>query len=79
MLYEFPRSISADSTIEPLNISFTWCARLFEAYQVRPEFLQVLLAFGNEPLRAEACSASNAYIPTWDDGCKQWETWIDRL
>lgn len=61
-------SISADSTIEPLNISFTWCARLFEAYQVRPEFLQVLLAFGNEPLRAEACSASNAYFPTWDNG-----------
>ncbi|KAF3771210.1 hypothetical protein M406DRAFT_326601 [Cryphonectria parasitica EP155] len=64
-------SISANSTIEPLNISPFWMAILLESYHVRFEFLQVLLAFGDEPQHTEACNGNDAFYETENQGSKR--------
>ncbi|KAJ0376807.1 hypothetical protein COL26b_004859 [Colletotrichum chrysophilum] len=54
-------------TINPLRITSPLAARLFDKYQVRAEFLRVLLSFGDEPHLSEAGSANSIFLPQGND------------
>ncbi|KAF4780113.1 hypothetical protein HER10_EVM0009457 [Colletotrichum scovillei] len=60
-------SISSARTINPLRITSSIAGRLFDRYQVRAEFLRVLLSFGDEPHQSEAGSANSTFVPQGDD------------
>lgn len=53
-------SIQSDNTISPLNISSSLTETIFETYSIRPDFLRILLSFGDEPHIAEARSSNHA-------------------
>lgn len=50
-------------------MSPAWVARLLEAFHVDAHFLQVMLAFGDEPHHSEACNGYNWFRETETDGC----------
>ncbi|EXF81345.1 hypothetical protein CFIO01_01007 [Colletotrichum fioriniae PJ7] len=60
-------SVSSARTINPLRITSSVAARLFDRYKVRAEFLRVLLSFGDEPHQSEAGSANSTFVPQGDD------------
>ncbi|KAH8890572.1 hypothetical protein GQ53DRAFT_650201 [Thozetella sp. PMI_491] len=61
------RSIHSDRTISPLRITSELASTIFKEYEVRSEFLQVLLSFGDEPHHSEASSSKHLHVLT-DDG-----------
>lgn len=54
----------------PLRITSPMAARLFDHYNVRTDFLRVLLSFGGEPHQSEAISANSTFVPLGDDACE---------
>ncbi|KAI3528936.1 hypothetical protein CSPX01_15888 [Colletotrichum filicis] len=60
-------SISSARTINPLRITSSIAGKLFDRYQVRAEFLRVLLSFGDEPHQSEAGSANSSFVPQGND------------
>jgi hypothetical protein len=63
-------SIESDNTISPLNISSSLTETIFETYSIRPDFLRILLSFGDEPHIAEARSSNHAQTILSNDDCK---------
>ncbi|ETS76549.1 hypothetical protein PFICI_11936 [Pestalotiopsis fici W106-1] len=53
-------SVESDNTISPLNINSSLAETLFNVYSIRPDFLRILLSFGDEPHIAEARSSNHA-------------------
>lgn len=63
-------SIQSDNTISPLNISSSLTETIFETYSIRPDFLRILLSFGDEPHIAEARSSNHAQTVLSNGDCK---------
>ncbi|KAI3321710.1 hypothetical protein HD806DRAFT_145170 [Xylariaceae sp. AK1471] len=60
-------SIPSARTIAPLKIQSEYAAKVFRSHGVHPNFLRVLLSFGDEPHLSEASSSNTSYTAS-DDG-----------
>lgn len=69
-LTPLPRSFHSDRTISPLRITSGAASKIFNKYQIKPDFLRILLYFGHEPNVADSSSGNDAYYQNSDDDCK---------
>ncbi|ORY60026.1 uncharacterized protein BCR38DRAFT_488219 [Pseudomassariella vexata] len=59
-------SIHSPRTIAPLKITSSLAAKVFQTYEVKENFLRVLLSFGDEPHQSEAGSSNRTFVSSPD-------------